>query len=95
MAYRPDLYTVSELAAIYDNSQSFYHKALVKHDRKNGYIILQSYNTDVCMIDNFGKFRKLWDGYSHTTMRHINEFIEQYGVKGGGKKWWDSLPTAR
>lgn len=25
-------------------------------------------------------------------MRHINAFIDYYGIEGGGKKWWDNLP---
>jgi len=26
-------------------------------------------------------------------MRHINAFIEMFGISGGGKKWWDALPV--
>jgi hypothetical protein len=25
-------------------------------------------------------------------MRHINSFIDQYGLTGGGKSWWMNLP---
>lgn len=39
---------------------------------KNGYI-LKSYYTNVCEIRN-GKFIKLWEGYSNTTLKHINAF---------------------
>ena len=38
----------------------------------NGYI-LKSYYTNVCEIRN-GKFIKLWQGYSNTTLKHINAF---------------------
>ena len=36
---------------------------------------------------------KRQEGYSATTMRHINAFIEMFGISGGGKKWWDALPV--
>lgn len=93
MTYKADKIVISDLSAIYDKSRSFYGKAQVIHDYESGTIKLKSYNTIVCMIDNFNEFHKLWNGYSVTTMRHINEFIHQYGISGGGKKWWESLPT--
>lgn len=72
-----------------DNRKSFYGKAIViEHD--NGDIELQSYDTVVARIRN-GNFEKLWDGYSSTTMRHINSFINTFGIEGGGKGWWTSL----
>lgn len=88
-----------ELKPIYDHRKSFYGKAHVIFDSDNDFIILQSYDTDVCRIENYRtgwKFRRLWDGYSATTMRHVNEFINQfcpwdYAMTHGGKKFWDSL----
>ena len=78
-----------DLPALHDKAKSFYGKAIViEHD--NGDIELQSYTTIVCRIRN-GKFERLWDGYSSTTMRHINSFIDFYGIEGGGKSWWNSL----
>lgn len=72
-----------------NNRKSFYGKAtVIEHD--NGIIELKSYNTIVARIVN-GKFEKLWDGYSLTTMNHINAFINLYGIFGGGKSWWESL----
>ena len=71
-----------------DSHKSFYGKAKVIEN--NGVITLRSYNTDVCRIVN-GKFEKLWNGYSATTMRHINAFVDAYCINGGGKKWWDNL----
>lgn len=84
--------TSCELQPIYDNRKSFYGKAKIIHDYESGNISLMSYNTVVCRIDNYNKFHRIWNDYSATTMRHINEFIKQYGISGGGKKWWDSLP---
>lgn len=51
---------------------------------------LQSYNTYVCEISG-GKFRKLWGGYSATTMKHINLFREYYGFPKLSKREWIEL----
>lgn len=75
----------------HDRAKSFYGKAKVIEN--GGEAFLQSYDTIVCKIDNTGKFVRMWEGYSATTMRHINAFIEMFGISGGGKKWWDSLET--
>lgn len=74
----------------YDRAKSFYGKANIIEE--NGEVILQSYDTFVCMINKRGVFVRLWGGYSATTMRHINVFIKMFGIDGGGKKWWDALP---
>lgn len=69
--------------------KSFYGKAaVIEHD--NGVVELRSYNTIVARIRN-GVFERLWDGYSATTMNHINSFIDAFGISGGGKAWWTSL----
>ena len=72
-----------------NNRKSFYGKAEVI-EKDNGDILLRSYNTIVARIRN-GNFERLWDGYSATTMNHINSFIHTYGIVGGGKAWWNSL----
>lgn len=74
-----------------DNHKSFYGKACV-YIRDDGTRVLRSYKTDVAAILPDGTFRRLWEGYSFTTMRHVNAFAAAYGVDGGGKKWWDALP---
>jgi len=78
-----------ELEARYSGQNSFYHKAHVIED--NGTLALQSYDTIVCKIEN-GQFVKLWNGYSGTTMRHINDFRRQNGYCSLTKKEWDALP---
>jgi hypothetical protein len=75
-----------------DNRKSFYNKAKVI-EKDNGDIELQSYNTIVARIHN-GRFERLWSGYSATTMRHINAFVDAFGINGGGKAWWTSLEVA-
>lgn len=71
----------------YDSRKSFYGKAHVIE--RDGAKILRSYNTDVCSVDSAGNFKRLWGGYSATTMRHINSFCQHCGIQGGGKNWWD------
>ena len=58
----------------YDRAKSFYGKAKVI-EKDNGEKVLQSYNTEVCKISSNGEFVRLWDGYSVTTMRHVNSFL--------------------
>lgn len=77
-----------------DSRKSFYGKATVLLC-SNGDKILRSYCTNVAKISADGTFHKLWDGYSATTMRHINSFCDTFGISGSGKKWWDSLTTER
>lgn len=55
----------------------------------NGEIILTSYYTDVFSYNVLtGEMKKLWNGYSATTMKHINMFCKKYGLKGFTKKEW-------
>ena len=75
--------------------KSFGGKAsIVKSD---GVVILYSYNTPIAMIIlNFNgriKFIRLWDGYSSTTMRHINTFRSIYGLDAISKKKWEKMPA--
>lgn len=73
-----------------DNRKSFYGKALI--GAENGRDVLYSYGVNVCAYDRkAGTFTRIWDGYSFTTMRHINAFCAFCGIDGGGKTWWDKL----
>ena len=72
--------------------KSFYGKAVVE-EYSSGLKRLYSYEKHVADIDGNGNFHRVWNGYSDTTMKHINAFIEHYGIKGGGKKWWMSLES--
>ena len=72
-----------------DSRKSFYGKARVI-EKDNGEKVLQSYCTEVCKVTNNGQFVRLWDGYSATTMRHVNSFLDLVGIAGGGKAWWDA-----
>lgn len=71
--------------------RDYYGKAKVREE--NGFIILKSYNTDVCRINrNSGEFERLWSGWSATTAKHINDFLGQYGFPRLSKKEWLALP---
>ena len=75
-----------------DKAKSYYGKARVI-ERDNGEKVLQSYDMEVCKITKHGKFVRLWGGYSVTTMRHVNSFLQFFNLDGGGKAWWDNLTT--
>ena len=70
--------------------KSFYGKALIKIDEQG--CTLQSYLTDVARIED-GHLIRLWDGYSVTTMTHINEFCKLYNLPTLSKKQWESIQT--
>lgn len=76
-----------------DSRKSYYGKAMIEEG--DGVKILYSYNTPVAKINRKEEFIRLWPGYSATTMRHVNSFIELFNISGGGKKWWDSLPVGK
>ena len=75
-----------------NSRKSFYGKARVI-EKDNGEKVLMSYDTEVCKITKSGEFVRLWDGYSATTMRHVNSFLDLVGIAGGGKAFWDKLTT--
>ena len=77
-----------------DGHKSFYGKAKVT-EREDGAAVLKSYDTDVAMIDRDGNFHRFWTGYSATTMRHINAFLDRFGIDGGGASWWRNQPVER
>lgn len=56
-----------------DSHKSFYGKARV-FVLEDGTEILRSYQTDVLARDPDGTLRRLWDGWSATTGRHIKAF---------------------
>lgn len=56
---------------------------------ESGYI-LRSYYTNVCEIRN-NKFIKLWEGYSNTTLKHINAFRNHFHFNTLSKREWIEL----
>lgn len=83
------------LKPIHDVHKSFNGHANVKRLHKSCVVMLASYGTYVCCYDARGRFYRLWDGWSRTSMRHIVEFVKQFG-RGVGpltKKEWEALPV--
>ena len=78
-----------ELKPIHDSARSFYGKATVT-EYSNRLSILTSYKTEVAAIKD-GHPVRLWDGYSATTQRHINEYFTQNGISATGKAEWLKL----
>lgn len=77
-----------------DRRKSFYGKAKVIATGDE--ISLKSYDTIVCCWnEKYKTFTKIWNGYSATTMRHINCFLRYIGFMCGGKKWWMSLEPGK
>ena len=79
---------ITVLIPIYINQSRFYGKATI--EMQNNVLTLYSYNVRICKIAN-GKFYKFFDGYTATTMRHINEFRMQNGLQKLSKKEWLKL----
>lgn len=73
--------------------KSFYGKAKVIKDDDENIIYLQSYSTLVAKIEG-GIFKKMWDDYSNTTMRHINAFLKEFNFHTLTKKEWMDLPVS-
>ena len=59
----------------------------------NGGILLKSYNTIVCGVFG-GEFVKLWDGFSVTTLKHINLLRANGGMPAFSKREWIETPTS-
>lgn len=70
---------------------SFNGRALII-PTESGYI-LKSYYTEVCKVVN-GEFIKVWDGFSVTTLKHVNIFREFLGLDALNKREWIELEAA-
>lgn len=70
--------------------KGFNNRATVKQDGYN--LTLTSYYTDVASYNTMTKtFVKLWDGYSATTLKHINAFCDYLKIPGFNKREWIEL----
>lgn len=75
-----------------DGRKSFYGKAIVFDDTENHTAYLFSYGTIVATYNyNAMIFRRIWPGYSVTTMRHINAFRQYFGLHLLNKAQWSGL----
>lgn len=79
---------ITELKPVYTSQNSFYNKATI--EIQNDILTLYSYNTKICKIAH-GKFYRFFNGYTATTMKHVNEFRMQNGFQKLNKKEWLKL----
>lgn len=71
------------------NQKSFYGKAKIMI-RDNGDRVLFSYDRPVASVEG-GKLYRLWNGWSLTTMRHINSFLLGEGYNKMTKSQWEEV----
>lgn len=79
---------IYELNCEFDNRQSFYGKAQIREE--NGTKTLISYGVEILKVKG-NKITPIWEGYSLTTQRHINEFMLQEFGKVCNKKSWEQI----
>ena len=76
------------LIPVYENVKSYYNKAMVIEGSNR--IDLYSYDTLVATIHKNEDFTLsnvvVYGTYSSTTLRHIKEFLKQYGYEAKNKK---------
>lgn len=73
--------------------EGFGGRALIIPDGNK--LILRSYYTDVCEFDlKTEKFTRLWNGFSVTTLKHINIFRRFLALNTLSKREWIELEVA-
>ena len=66
------------------------NRAVVIKDGNTVY--LQSYDTIVLSVDILtGTIKKLWDGYTATTLKHVNAFLKGFNGQQFNKKTWENF----
>lgn len=94
-------YDSYELKPQYTNQESFYGKACVGvvYDGDDSYFILRSYDTNVVSVYISSRgtpfVKKLWNGYSLTTMRHVNELLMQHGFPKLSARVWCAMEAGK
>lgn len=90
-----------DLSPLCGNQKSFYGKASVYvfADGGDNYYTLRSYDTIVASIyvgsDNIPHMKKIWDGYSATTLRHVNALLMQKGFPKLSARAWRSMEVGK
>lgn len=90
-----------DLMPLYTNQKSFYGKARVYavEDGRDNYYTLHSYGTAVVSVyvgpDDIPYMKRLWDSYSSTTMRHVNEFLIQEGFTKLSARAWRAMEIGK
>ena len=94
-------YEIHELRPLYTNQKSFYGKARlgIMYDGGVLYCCLRSYDTNVVSLyvgrDGTPFVKKLWNGYSATTMRHVNELLMQHDFPKLSARVWCAMEVGR
>ena len=90
-----------ELKPTRTSQKSFYRKAMVtvSYNDNGMYLVLESYDTHVVMIKiakgGMPYVRRLWDGYSATTMRYVNELLMQEGFPKLSARAWRAMELGK
>lgn len=72
--------------------EGFNGRALILPGDAGNALVLRSYYTDVCSYNpKTGEFFKLWEGYSNTTLKHINIFRSFLKLPQLSKREWIEL----
>lgn len=94
-------YHAHDLHPLYTNQKSFYGKATVTvmDDGGDVYMILRSYDTQVVSVyvapDGAPFVKKLWKGYSVTTLRHMNELLMEQGFPKLSARAWRAMEIGK
>lgn len=80
---------MENLECRYDRRKSFYGKAKVEESR--GITTLYSYGEKIVSVKG-NKVKKIWNGYSMTTQRHIVEFLLQKVGYHIDKNKYENIP---
>ena len=98
--YRNDYLTESpRKREVLDNARKEGNVSILPNSNNRAVVIdapetvyLQSYDTLILATDKAsGDTIKLWDGYTATTMKHINEYLCGRGHRMMGKKDWTAI----
>ena len=73
--------------------KSYYGKAKIVRTADEEY--LQSYETLVAYINKRGEFVRLWDDWSVTTMKHVNDVRMAHSLPTLSKKEWCALKVEK
>lgn len=91
----------NELKPFHTNQKSFYGKAkvTVSYNGDGMCLVLESYDTQV-LIAKIAKggmpyVRRLWDGYSATTLRHVNELLMQLDFPKLSARAWRAMEVGK
>lgn len=94
-------YELHDLRPLCTNQKSFYGKAKVvaTKDGDDMCCALYSYSTLVVSLyvglDGTPYVKKLWNGYSATTMRHINELLMQHDFPKLSARVWCAMEVGK